>query len=370
MSSENELLSKDDAVYVAGHRGMVGSAVVRLLEREGYHHIITRTSADLDLSDQQAVRSFFKRERVDHVVLAAAKVGGIHANNSYPAEFIYDNLMIQNNVIHEAWGSGIKKLLFLGSSCIYPKFCRQPMKEEYLLTGTLEQTNEPYAVAKIAGIKMCESYNRQYGTDYRAVMPTNLYGPGDNYHLENSHVIPAIIRKCHLARLAEQGDRRAIEADERVFGAIPVDVRAGLFEEDGNTLKNEPHVQLWGSGAGRREFLHVDDMAAGCHAVMNMSSRAYRESLACDEAGEALTKPVFLNIGTGKDCTIKEVAEIIKDIVGFGGAVRYDSNQPDGTPQKLLDIARITDSGWQPKFSLREGIRNAYSWYCRRLDGR
>lgn len=368
MFSETASLKSDDVIYVAGHRGMVGSAVVRLLQQTGYRNVIVRTSDELDLTDQHAVRAFFSSENIDHVVLAAAKVGGINANNSYPAEFIYKNLMIQANVIHEAWFSGVTRLLFLGSSCIYPKFCRQPMKEEYLLTGILEPTNEPYAVAKIAGIKMCESYNRQYGTDFRAVMPTNLYGPGDNYHLENSHVIPAIIRKCHLARFAELGDGEAIIRDEAQFGLIPDEVKNGLFKADGKTLKDNPYVQLWGSGMGRREFLHVDDMAAGCFAVMNMSSESYRESLTCEENDADFTRPGFLNIGTGKDCTIREVAGIIKDIVGFSGEIRYDSDQPDGTPRKLLDVTRIQSNGWHPQFLLQEGLKNAYRWYCSRIN--
>jgi len=367
MIAENTKMKTDDLIYVAGHRGMVGAAIVRLLDQQGYRNIITRTSAELDLTDQQAVRAFFAAASIRHVFLAAARVGGIHANNTYPAEFIHQNLMIQANVIHEAFAAGVSRLLFLGSSCIYPKFCPQPMQEEHLLTGVLEPTNEPYAVAKIAGIKMCESYNRQYGTDFRAVMPTNLYGPGDNYHLENSHVIPAIIRKCRLAGCAEQGDRDAIKQDEARFGSIPDEVAAGLFESDGKTLRTEPYVQLWGSGTGRREFLHVDDMASGCLAVMNMSAESYRERLDCDELGPELTKPAFFNIGAGKDCTIGEVAAIIKDIVGFRGELRYDSNQPDGTPRKLLDVTRITASGWAPHFSLREGLGDAYRWYLGQL---
>ena len=280
MMKKDHFLAPGDRVYVAGHRGMVGSALVRLLEREGRFNLITRSSAELDLREQAAVRDFFRSQRLDYVVLAAARVGGIHANNTYPAEFIYQNLMIQANVIHEAYAAGDSKLLFLGSSCIYPKFCPQPMKEQYLLSGVLETTNEPYAVAKIAGIKMCESYNRQYGTGYRAVMPTNLYGPGDNYHLENSHVIPAILRKCHLAKLAASGDAAGIAGDEKIYGPIPETIKETLFEADGRTLRCRPYVQLWGSGQGRREFLHVDDMAAGCVAVMKMSDNTYGESLA------------------------------------------------------------------------------------------
>jgi GDP-L-fucose synthase len=368
MVPESGSLTGDQVIYVAGHRGMVGSAMVRLLRRKGFSNLVTRTSAELDLTDQAAVRELFSDERIDYVVLAAAKVGGIHANSSYPADFIYRNLMIQANVIHEAWAAGVRRLLFLGSSCIYPKLCAQPMKESYLLSGLLEPTNEPYAIAKIAGIKTCESYNRQHGTDFRAVMPTNLYGPEDNYHLEHSHVIPAIIRKCHLARLAEQGNRAGIRRDEARFGAIPDDVKAGLFEAGGTALKDRPYVQLWGSGTGRREFLHVDDMAAGCFTVMNMGRDAYASCLAGDRIDEMQTRAGFLNIGTGKDCTIKEVAALIREIVGFGGEIRYDSDQPDGTPQKLLDVTRITRSGWRPRFSLRDGLIDAYHWYRGQID--
>ena len=364
MSIKDHCLAPDDRVYIAGHRGMVGSALVRLLEREGYTRLITRTSAELDLRDQAAVRHFFSTQPIDYVVLAAARVGGIHANNTYPGEFIYQNLMIQANVIHEAYAAGVHKLLFLGSSCIYPKFCPQPMKEEYLLSGVLESTNEPYAVAKIAGIKMCESYNRQYGTGYRAVMPTNLYGPGDNYHLENSHVIPAIIRKCHLAKLAAAGDLTGIAQDEKVYGPIPETIRATLFEADGRTLRSHPFVQLWGSGRGRREFLHVDDMAAGCLTVMKMSEHTYGESLAATAADRSHSKPSFLNLGTGKDCTISEAAGLIQEIVGFDGEIRYDADQPDGTPQKLLDVSRLGRHGWRPGFSLQAGLQDTYRHYC------
>lgn len=364
MVKQDHFLAENDRVYVAGHRGMVGSALVRLLEREGCFNLITRSSAELDLRDQAAVRDFFRTQRIDYVVLAAARVGGIHANNTYPAEFIYQNLMIQANVIHEANAAGVGKLLFLGSSCIYPKFCPQPMREEYLLSGVLEATNEPYAVAKIAGIKMCESYNRQYGTGYRAVMPTNLYGPGDNYHLENSHVVPAIIRKCHLAKLAAAGDAAGIARDEKIYGPIPVSIRETLYEADGRTLRDRPYVQLWGSGQGRREFLHVDDMAAGCLAVMKMSDRIYDQSLAAAVADNSASKPSFLNVGTGQDCTISEAAALIQEIVGFAGEIRYDANQPDGTPQKLLDVSRLGAHGWSPGFSLRAGLEDTYRHYC------
>ena len=368
MVTKSHSLGKDDTVYIAGHRGMVGSAMVSLLEREGYSNLVTRSSAELDLRDQAAVRTFFRTQQIDYVVLAAARVGGIHANNSYPGEFIYQNLMIQANVIHEAYAAGVSKLLFLGSSCIYPKFCLQPMKEEYLLSGVLEPTNEPYAIAKIAGIKMCESYNRQYGTAYRAVMPTNLYGPGDNYHLENSHVIPAIIRKCHLAKLAASGDVEGIAHDEQVYGSIPEDIKATLFETDGKSLRSKPYVQLWGSGTGRREFLHVDDMAAGCYEVMKMSKKTYDHSLLTQGSDSSLSVPSFLNVGVGKDCTISEAAAIIQEVVGFTGEIRYDTTQPDGTPQKLLDITRLGTHGWQPAFSLAEGLEHTYRHYCDRLE--
>ncbi|MEJ2056383.1 MAG: GDP-L-fucose synthase [Desulfofustis sp.] len=361
-------MKKEDLIYVAGHRGMVGSAVLRLLEQEGYQNLLTRTSGELDLTDQAAVHDFFSSNTIDYVVLAAAKVGGIHANSSYPAEFIYQNLMIQANVIHQAYLSGVSRLLFLGSSCIYPKFCSQPMKEEYLLSGVLESTNEPYAVAKIGGIKMCESYNRQFGTSYRAVMPTNLYGPEDNYHLENSHVIPAIIRKCHLAKLAARRDAQGIERDRTVFGPIPADSARGLYLNDTTTFRGDPYVQLWGSGGGRREFLHVDDMAAACLRVMSIDQQTYDRSLDIVEQSSSYSRPSFLNVGTGKDCTIAEAAGIIQQVVGFHGDIRFDRSQPDGTPQKLLDVGRIEALGWRPSFSLKSGLQDAYEHYCRQLS--
>ncbi len=334
---------------------MVGSAIVRELEKLGCNNLITRTHSELDLTEQAAVRDFFKQEKIDRVVLAAAKVGGIHANNVYRAEFIYANLMIEANVIHEAYKAGVQNLLFLGSSCIYPKHAPQPMQEEHLLTGTLEPTNEPYAIAKIAGIKLCEAYNDQYGTHYRSVMPTNLFGPGDNYHLENSHVIPAMIRKYHLAKLALNGDSKAIADDEERYGRIPEDIvgAIGYDRENKKILPGvEPKVILWGTGSPKREFLHVNDMASACLHVMELE----QENFIGDN-------PSFLNIGTGKDIPIRETAEIIADIVGFEGQTLYNSNQPDGTPRKLQDTTRINNLGWQPVFSFKEGLEDAYRSY-------
>jgi GDP-L-fucose synthase len=347
-----------ESFFVAGHRGMVGTAIIRQLKKLGCENIITRTHAELDLTDQYQVRAFFHAEKIDRVVLAAAKVGGIHANNVYPADFIYMNLMIQANVIHEAYKSGIEHLLFLGSSCIYPKFSPQPMVEDSLLTGTLEETNEPYAIAKIAGIKMCESYNRQYGTCYRSVMPTNLFGPGDNYHLENSHVIPAMIRKYHLAKLAMEGELEAILKDEEVYGAIPADIQEAIGYSSENRRLNPgvvPQVHLWGTGSPRREFLHVNDMASATLFVMNLPQSNFE--------GE---QPSFLNVGTGKDLTIKETAKVIARLIGFEGETVFNPSQPDGTPRKLMDTSRITALGWTPSMSFLEGLENAYQWYKNR----
>ena len=311
---------KQTKIYVAGHRGMVGSAIVRALEKQGQTNIVVRTSAELDLTNQQAVRAFFVAEQPDQVYLAAGKVGGIHANNTYPAAFIYENLMIQANVIHEAWQVGVKKLLFLGSSCIYPKAVSQPMKEEALLTGVLEATNEPYAIAKIAGIKQCESYNRQYGVDYRSVMPTSLYGPGDNYHSENSHVIPALIRRFHEAKI--------------------------------NQL---PQVLIWGSGMPMREFLYVDDMAAASVYVMHLDKALYDQH----------TEPMLshINVGFGADFTIKEVAEIIAEVVGYLGHIEFDRTKPDGTPRKFMDSSRLNGLGWHAEVNLKDGLTQAYQDY-------
>ena len=349
-------------IYVAGHRGLVGSAIIRKLQEEGCRHIITRTHAELDLTNQAAVADFFTKEQIDYVVLAAAKVGGIHANNTYPADFIYTNLMIQCNIIHQAYRAGIEHLLFLGSSCIYPKHAPQPMKEEYLLTGELESTNEPYAVAKIAGIKMCEAYNRQYRTSYRSVMPTNLFGPGDNYHLENSHVIPAMIRKFHLAKLAQQGDLQQIQHDEQTHGPIPQDIKQAIgLAPDASSLTphQQPKVILWGSGQAFREFLHVDDMAAACLFVMGLDQAVFTNA----SPAAPLPVPSFLNVGTGTDQTIAETAQAIQKVVGFTGEVIYDSQKPDGTPKKLLDTTRINTLGWSPQLSFHNGLQNAYEWY-------
>ncbi|RUA14310.1 MAG: GDP-L-fucose synthase [Flavobacteriia bacterium] len=314
------MLNKKSVIYVAGHRGMVGAAIVRELEGQGYERLIIRTHAELDLCDQVAVRTFFAANKVDAVYLAAARVGGIHANSTYPAEFIYHNLMIEINVIHEAWASGVKSLLFLGSSCIYPKLAEQPMKESALLTNTLESTNEPYAIAKIAGIKLCESYNRQYGVDYRSVMPTNLYGPNDNYHPDNSHVIPAMLRRFHEAK-----------------------------------LRGDDSVVVWGTGKPMREFLCVDDMAAASIHVMSLDKAFYDEN----------TEPMLshINVGTGVDCTIRELAETIAHVVGFQGELVFDLAKPDGSPRKLMDVSRLRALGWEASISLEDGLHDAYQWF-------
>ncbi len=319
----NKELKPDTRIFVAGHRGLVGSAIVRRLEAEGCENLILRTRGELDLLDPSAVRYFFERERPEIIVLAAAKVGGILANSLYPGEFIYENLMIQSNIIHLSQKFGVKRLLFLGSSCIYPKLAPQPMKEEYLLTGTLEPTNDAYAVAKIAGIKMCESYNRQFGTSFLSVMPTNLFGPGDNFDLDNSHVLPALIRKFHEAK--ESG---------------------------------AASVTVWGTGSPRREFLYVDDMADGCVHLLGLDDEQFKELV-------VRLEPCLINIGMGKDITIKELAELVKEIVGFDGEIVFDTGKPDGTPQKLLDTSRMDELGWKAKVSLREGIGRTYQFYKR-----
>ena len=313
-------MDKQARIYVAGHRGLVGSAILRKLTAEGYRNIITRTQRELDLTRQTAVEAFFESEQPQYVFMAAAKVGGIWANDRYPAEFIYQNLMIQSNVIHAAYRASVAKLLFLGSSCIYPRECPQPMKEEYLLSGELEATNEPYAIAKIAGVKMCQAYNRQYGTRFVSVMPTNLYGPGDNFDLQNSHVLPALIRKSHEAKIA--------------------DTSRGARGERKNA------VTVWGTGAPRREFLYVDDLAEACLFVMNH----YEEN-------------EILNVGVGKDISIKELAELTNAVVGFEGDLVFDDSKPDGTPRKMLDVTRLKALGWQSRTTLRQGIEQTYRWF-------
>lgn len=307
-------------IYVAGHRGMVGSAIVRQLESTDAGIILTRPHAELDLTSQNAVQEFFDQYAIDEVYLAAAKVGGIHANNTYPAEFIYENLMVEANIIHAAHQNNVQKLLFLGSSCIYPKLAVQPMTEQALLTGTLEETNEPYAIAKIAGIKLCESYNRQYGRDYRSVMPTNLYGPNDNFHPENSHVIPALLRRFHEA--AQRGDSEVV---------------------------------AWGSGKPMREFLHVDDMAAACVHLMELDSEAYQANT------QAMLS--HINVGTGVDCTIKELVETVAEVTGFLGKILWDTSMPDGTPRKLMDVGRLHSLGWKHTYNLKDGLVHTYQWF-------
>lgn len=335
-------------IYVAGHRGLVGSAILRLLRSQGYENLIFKTHQELDLTRQTEVEAFFESNKPEYVFLAAAKVGGIWANMTYKAEFIYQNLTIAANVIHSARKCGTKKLLNLGSSCIYPKHAPQPMKEEYLLTGSLEPTNEPYAIAKIAAIKLCRYYNEQYGTNFLSVMPTNLYGPNDNFDLESSHVLPALIRKFHLAKLASLGNWEGIQRDEQTYGPIPDDIRVVLGLQP-PTSNRRPRVILWGTGAPFREFLHVDDLAAA--AVFLMEKCNYTE------IGE------FVNVGSGEDHTIAENAEIIKDIVGYDGKVLWDKSKPDGMPRKLLDVSRIKTLGWRSKIALRDGITSTYQWY-------
>ena len=319
-------MDKNAKIYIAGHRGLVGSAIVRNLQEKGFTNLVTHTHAELDLTKQAATEAFFAEEKPDYVFLAAAKVGGILANNNYPAEFIRDNLAIQTNIIHAAYLNNVKRLMFLGSSCIYPKLAPQPMKEECLLTGPLEPTNRPYALAKIAGIEMCWSYNRQYGTKYLAVMPTNLYGPGDNYDLNNSHVIPALIRKFHEARQA-----------------------------------NAKEVVVWGTGSPKREFLYSEDMADACVFLMNLPDEKYDSLLGSDESPASEFKPPLVNIGVGEDVTIRELAETVKQVVGYTGAIMFDSTKPDGTLRKLLDVSRMKSLGWQFKTPLCQGVEQTYA---------
>ncbi|HNY97814.1 MAG TPA: GDP-L-fucose synthase [Candidatus Pacearchaeota archaeon] len=312
-------MEEGSKIYVAGHLGLVGSAIVRNLKAQGYENLILRNKEELDLLDQRQTLDFFQKEKPDYVIDAAAKVGGILANNNYPAQFIYENIQIQSNIIHSAYLAGVKKLLFLGSSCIYPRECPQPMKEEYLLTGPLESTNEPYAIAKISGIKMCQSYNRQYGTNFIAVMPTNLYGQNDNFDLQSSHVLPAVIRKFHEVK-----------------------------------IKKSPYVEAWGTGNPLREFLYVDDMADGCIFLMNNFNPTKEQN----EKGE-----VFVNLGTGKEVSIKELYELGKKITGFSGEIKWDNSKPDGTPRKLLDVSKMNEMGWKYRTELEEGMAQSYKWF-------
>ncbi len=325
-------MNKNSKIYIAGHRGLVGSALMRNLKSAGYTNLILRTHAELDLTDQAATEAFFAQEKPDYVFLAAAKVGGILANNSYPAEFIRDNLVIQTNIIHAAYKNSVTRLMFLGSSCIYPKLAPQPMKEEYLLTGPLEPTNRPYALAKIAGIEMCWSYNRQYGTKYLAVMPTNLYGPGDNYNLENSHVIPALIRKFHEAMRA-----------------------------------NAKEVAVWGTGTPKREFLYSEDMSDACIYLMNLPDGSFDALLGSDETVSGKFEPPLVNIGVGNDVSIGELAILVKQVVGYTGEIIFDTSKPDGTPRKLMDVSRLNKLGWSAPTSLQAGLNKAYTDFLNNL---
>jgi GDP-L-fucose synthase len=361
-------MDKESKIYIAGHRGMVGSAIHRNLTNAGYSNFLLRTSGELDLRRQKDVEEFFEKERPEYVFLAAAKVGGIVANNTYRADFIYENLMIQNNVIHSSWKSGVKKLLFLGSSCIYPRDAHQPMKEEALLTGRLEYTNEPYAIAKIAGIKMCENYFRQYNSDFISVMPTNLFGPNDNYDLEKSHVLPALIRKMHLGKCLEENNWEAIRADLEKYPIEGAGLAAGREEilnmlekygivcspdADNNKLYRVT-VRLWGTGNVYRELLHVDDMAAACVYIMEKvdAVKLY------DDLGHT-----HINIGTGTDLTIRELAGMVKSVTGFGGNLEWDTSKPDGTPKKQLDVELLHNLGWRHNIDLEAGIKSVYQTY-------
>ena len=382
-------MNKEDKIYVAGHRGLVGSAILRKLQERKFSNLLTSTSRELDLRRQADTERFFEKERPDYVFLAAAKVGGILANDTYKAEFIYDNIMIAANAIHSAYKYGVRKLLNLGSSCIYPKFAPQPMKEEHLLTGLLEPTNEPYAVAKIAAIKLCRYYDEQYGTNFISVMPTNLFGVGDNFDLERSHVLPALIRKMYLGKCLQNGDFESIRKDLMKYPLKGSDVTRmkdtdiieklsmqGIKTDHASPvtrhLSDHPSpitppeadhsspsvvVELWGSGKCHREFLYVDDVADACVFLMENYDAARFAS------GESQVADNFINIGTGEDLTIKDLADMVKEIVGFGGTIAWDVSKPEGTPRKLLDVSKIKSLGWQPKISLKEGIRKTYEWY-------
>ncbi len=356
-------MNKDAKIYVAGHKGLVGSAIVRLLKKEGYDNLLLRTSSELDLRDNQQVSNFFAEEQPEYVFMAAAKVGGIQANNTYRAEFLYDNLMIQNNVVHHSYLQGVKKLLFLGSTCIYPKQAQQPIKEDYLLTDVLEYTNEPYAIAKIAGIKLCESYNLQYGTNYISAMPTNLYGANDNFDLEKAHVLPALMRKIHLGRLLENDDWEGVRKD---FNRLPIGDVDGNSNKDEilKTLKSfgvskrdgKVWVEIWGSGKPMREFLWVEDMAEACLFLMKAYEAPQKES-----ASEV--RNTHVNIGTGNDVSIADLAQLIKIEIGFEGEFYFNTDKPDGTFRKVTDVSKIGQMGWTAKISLQEGIERMYNWY-------
>jgi len=359
-------MNTDSKIYVAGHRGLVGSAILDNLAQNGYKNTVTRTHGQLDLTDAHATKAFFETERPEYVFLAAAKVGGIVANNLYRGEFIYENLMIQNNVVHQSYLHGVKKLLFLGSTCIYPKVCPQPMKEEYLLTDVLEYTNEPYAIAKIAGIKLCESYNLQYGTNFISVMPTNLYGPNDNFDLERSHVLPALIRKIHLGKALERNDWETIYKD---LNHLPIE---GISQADGNVAileklerfgikrleENKVVIEIWGSGTPMREFLWSEDMAAAC--VFLMEHINFKDT---HGEGEKQIRNTHINIGTGKDISIGELVQLIKAHIGFRGSFRYNTEKPDGTLKKLTDVSKLNALGWKHKMALQQGISALYALY-------
>jgi len=349
---------KTAKIYIAGHRGLVGSALIRQLRLKGYANIVTRTHDELDLTNQKLVADFFASEKPEYVILAAAKVGGIYANNAYPAEFIQENLSIQTNVIHSSYKNNVTRLLFLGSSCIYPRDCAQPLKEEYLLTGPLEPTNRPYALAKIAGIEMCWSYNRQYGTQYLAAMPTNLYGLDDNYDLNSSHVLPALMRKIHLAKLASNGDLTEIEVDEAKHGMLPEPYRTELFQTC--TEKQVSKVSVWGTGNPKREFMYNEDMADACIFLMNLPDDQFELLLGSDR-NDGIAP--IVNIGVGEDISIRDLAELISKITGFNGDIVFDTAKPDGTPQKLMSVDLLRSLGWTPSYDLSSQLENTYKKY-------
>lgn len=356
-------MKKNAKIYVAGHNGLVGSAIVRKLTIQKYTNVICRPHSELDLTSQASVSDFFKRERPEYVFLAAARVGGILANDTYPADFIRDNILIQTNIIESAYRNRVKRLLFLGSSCIYPKLAQQPIKESSLMTGPLESTNSAYAIAKISGVEMCWSYNRQYGTQFIPVMPTNLYGPGDNFDLKTSHVLPALIRKFHLAKFILEENLTAVIDDEKHFGLIPEDIKTGLGFHPISSVSElgEPSssaVTIWGSGTPRREFLHVDDLADACIFLMELDQ---------DIIISENISPILINIGTGKDITINELASLVKRIIGFEGSVVYDKSKPDGTPRKLMDVSLLSSLGWSYKIDLEQGIEQTYRWYIKQI---